>query len=190
MYLDGNLSPIGWSRIGYIAYAYVYTTYEPPKQHVCFITIFNTVTDEVIDTFTNIIHYPNEFRDYYELDDMSFEEFWTNNKDGITRFLKKYDIVSFPNINLESIDTLNQQYGLEVVLVKAENEIRITIVNNTGKEKIVSTESFFRSVKVLGFYKSPFEERVVLYIEGIGPIGPGIFGEYYKFIGCHLTAGF
>jgi hypothetical protein len=187
MYLDGHSSPIGWSRSGYIAYARV--LHGVPNH--CQIFVMNTITDEYVDSYTNVIYEETPWSDT-EWSNLTFKEFWSENKIEITIFLKKYNIMSFPDIELQSMATLKQQYGLEVILDNPNSGSTTMIVkNNNGKMKIVHTEHYLKQIKILGFYKSPYEDRMVLYYEGIGMTGPsGQTEKYYDFVGCHLTVGF
>ncbi|GHV58483.1 hypothetical protein AGMMS49579_26080 [Spirochaetia bacterium] len=79
MYLDGNFSPIGWSKDGYFAYA-EYFEGKPgycgkgARDEIAAVYIMNTVTDEIIEKVTN--------------KDISFEEFWQLEEYKITVMLK------------------------------------------------------------------------------------------------------
>jgi hypothetical protein len=197
MYLDGNLAPIGWSRNGYFAYA-EYMTHADSFGEVKWSTVYviNIITDKIVEYITNATT-------AIEIDD-SFSEFWQKEENKITILLQKYNIVSFPDIEIQNMDTLWQQFGLEIEYVDINYEgedihddyeerhhTNIYIRNNRGqRKKIGEAGNLYASGTAIGYYKSPFENRLVFYIRTKFFGGPEISEEYYRFIGCHITAGF
>jgi hypothetical protein len=187
MYLDGHLSPIGWSQGGYIAFArWIRWIPNGGPANICSVEIFDTITDKSVDLFRI---------EYSEDNDLSFEEFWSINKEGVTNFLRRYNIVSFPDIEIQPINQLKNQYGLEVIFEDTVDEYgspwytNIIVLNSHGRRKAVSTIGLYGGAEILGFYKSPYENRVVLYIKEIA--GGPLMGEiFYYFVGCHLSVGF
>ena len=133
LYLDGNFSPIGWSRNGHFAYARF------NRDQVSSVTIFNIITNEILEYVDNVgdyIEYRDSLREIYgdpygpdynyeirqTVDDLlsnykiSFEEFWGKYNDNVVSLLKKYDIISFVDFKLFDIDTLSKRYNLEIII--------------------------------------------------------------------------
>jgi hypothetical protein len=166
LYLDGNFSPIGWSKNGHFAYARFNDDY------ISSVTIFNIITDDISEQIENVKDYmeyresleniygkPYD-RDYetYELVEdlksnykISFEDFWEKYNNDIIELLKKYEMISFSDFELFNINTLSERYNFEIIiedgLPKEEyrmwNEPRIEqgkniiIKNADGKRKII-----------------------------------------------------
>jgi hypothetical protein len=182
----GYLAPIGWSRNGYFAYAMIMDYSNGRGSYISYsVEIINVITDHYIVDFT-----------VNSMDDTigTFEEFWIKNKEKITSILEENDIISFPNIGLQNMNTLWEQHGLEVQYDdNAENEMYTDVIiqNNKGQRKIVaSLYSLYTNTWALGYYKSPFENRIVFFMKKKYLGGPEQGEEYYSFIGCHTTVGF
>jgi hypothetical protein len=133
LYLDGNFSPIGWSRKGHFAYARF------KDEKVSSVTIFNIITDEILEYIDNVRDY-TEYSDslreiygdpygpdynyeiYQTVEDLnenykiSFEEFWAKYNSDLVILLKKYEIISFEDFKLFDINTLNEKYNLEIII--------------------------------------------------------------------------
>jgi hypothetical protein len=64
--------------------------------------------------------------------------------------------------------------------------------DKNGKQKIIAQlGSEYTREDILFYIKSPFEDRIVIYIESV-QVGdaPSPGHKSYEFIGCHLTIGF
>lgn len=208
MYLDGSFSPIGWSKNGFFAYAEYaeYTTDDVGAviENKSAVYIMNTITDEIVAELSNYtrhigVHITHKYAD---LKNVSFEEFWFAKQHEITSLLKHYNIISFPDMELRAISTLIDLHGVEVYLVETDwrkADINVYVNYNfkwniyaarNGRKKIIGTIGSAWSVdEILGYYMSPFENRIVVYLkasfpERMGMLGPDI--NLYKFIGCHL----
>lgn len=215
MYLDGNFSPIGWSKDGFFAYAeYAKETtndYGAIISNKSAVYIMNTITDKIVGEISNYTERVGKSLTYTDeyLKDVSFEKFWREEQSHITSLLREYNIVSFPDMELQEIDTLMDLFGVDIYLVKTawqnNPNINIWVHSNykwnicaarNGKTKILgSTGSAWSLDEICGYYKSPFENRIVVYVKesfdeenSIGMLQPGL--NLYKFIGCHLTIGF
>jgi hypothetical protein len=188
--IDGNyFTPIGWSENGYFAYGCQFRYYRGGYS-IFQVTITNIITDrnigEIRGTMTNF---------------STFKEFWDYNKQEITQLLESHSIVSFPNIQFESINNLKSLYGMEIDIKKGlyedamgfieiRNNIIIRDIN--GKQKMIAQlGSKYHREDVLFYIKNPFEDRIVFYIESVQVDGaPSAGHKSYDFIGCHLTIGF
>ena len=79
----------------------------------------------------------------------------------------------------------DEEYG-----ITRESEINNFVVrNNQNKTKIIDSGPSYNTTYILGYYKSPIEDRIVLYTKHKDR---GFRGDpdTKRFIGCHLTAGF
>jgi hypothetical protein len=203
MYLDGNLAPIGWSRDGKLAYAYFYGV-QGQRGGVLRsgIVIVDTITDRRIE---ELYTEPGDGKEGN--DGISFSEYWLLAQNEITILLQKYKIVSFPDMEIRDINSLKQEYGLEIEYesidyegniiqdndenYKEQHHINIYVRNSSGRrKKIGEGGNIYASAEIIGYYKSPFENRLAFYIKTRYFGGPEISEEYYRFIGCHITVGF
>jgi hypothetical protein len=104
------------------------------------------------------------------------------------------------------MDTLKSNYGLEYTfeaitesIIDEETYLRrvydvetlyFSVKNQENKTKIISRgPTWLHSDNVLGYYKSPFENRIVFYIR-LDETVRAHTSRQYEFIGCHLMAGF
>lgn len=215
MYLDGNFSPIGWSHDGFFAYAeYARKTtndYGAIIVNKSAVYIMNTITDEIVEkiyNYTEIVGNNISYTDESSKD-ISFEEFWQKEEYKVTALLQKYNIVSFPDVELKNINELRNVFRVSVYLVES-NWIKDPNINmwanysyrwnicatKEGKTKIIGIIGSAWSLdEICGYYKSPFEDRIVVYTKAgfdeqnsIGALQPGL--NLYQFIGCHLIKGF
>jgi hypothetical protein len=193
MYFDGHKSPIGWSRDGKFAIAYYFGVLGSAGYiGRSGIDIMNTITDEVIERYSD--------------DDTDFQDWWIENETTITDILQRHNIISFPDIEFQNIDTLKQQFSLEIEYesidydgkkiqdnenYKEQNHIDIYVRNSSGRrKKIGKAGNLYADCEIMGFYISPFENRLVFYVKEKYFGGPSISEIYYKLIGCHTTVGF
>jgi hypothetical protein len=205
MWLDGRYNIMGWSRDGKMAYAYYapprprpqsYTGFDRPKS-LASVVVYDLVEDERIATVS---------KDYYNISYKELENFWVEFEDEITNMLQENNIVSFPDSEMLKMDTLKSNYGLEYTfevitesIIDEETYLRrmyevetlyFTVKNQENKTKIISRgPTWLHSDNVLGYYKSPFENRIAFYIR-LDENAIAHTGRRYEFIGCHLTAGF
>jgi hypothetical protein len=178
------------------------------------VKIFDLINDEVIDILYTRLHSlaGNEYetdeilyglgnriiRRIKDNDDsgISFQQFWTLFEPEITNMLERHKIISYPNSKFHDINELKINYGLEIYFENFSGKYadsdygkeyqNIIVKNSGGKTKTIGqVGSFMSGGTVLGYYKSPYENRIVIYIE---ETGHDIHGFY--FYGCHLTAGF
>jgi hypothetical protein len=98
--INGNyFAPIGWSENGYFAYGCQYKYYSGGYSAIT-VRITNTITDGFIADFRT-----SDFRNSHTTYS-TFKEFWDSNNREITQLLESHSIISFPNIQFESIDNL------------------------------------------------------------------------------------
>jgi hypothetical protein len=192
LYLDGNISPIGWSRNGHLAYAQVLDKYGYYDDYlVSQVVIFNIIDDEIINTVNNLKYYSEPSGGgWSEADEIPFGEFWVKYREEIIASLKKYNIIPIKDLKLEDIQTLKERYDLEILLedsLPTEHDrgwgpfyIRqgknIVIKNGKDERKTVTeageidigrtdgtrTEEH-SEIDFIGYYKYPYGDRVVLY---------------------------
>jgi hypothetical protein len=172
MSLDGDYSPIGWSMDGKIAYVFCRRTqrdYE--KYFVSQVGLMDIVTNEM-----EIMIGSTQFDDGQESNVSNiFLNLWQHSEKKITETLQEYDIVSFPNIELQGYEDLKKRYNLEIEFEYLENEnddltenrIKVFIKNEKDeKENIFDIlDSSNAAGKLVGYYESPFIKRLVLYIK-------------------------
>jgi hypothetical protein len=194
MEINGNyFAPIGWSENGYFAYGCQYKYYSGGYSEIT-VRITNTITDGFIADFRT-----SDFRNSYTIYS-TFKEFWDYNKREITQLLESHSIISFSNMQFESIDNLKSLYGLEIDIQEGQYEFNgfkeiqknIIIRNGNDKQKtIAKLGNIYTHEDVLFYIKSPFEDRIVFYVEAVQVDGaPSAGHKSYEFIGCHLTIGF
>jgi hypothetical protein len=178
------------------------------------ITIFDLINDEVVDVLYTRLHssFGHEYENdeiLYGLgrkiirrvtgdDDsgISFQQFWTLFEPEITAMLERHKIISYPNPEFRDIYVLKINYGLEIHFENFRGKYadsdygreyqNIIVKNSTGKTKTIGqVGGYVSGGTALGYYKSPYENRIVIYIEE-----KGHDIHIYHFYGCHLTAGF
>ncbi|GHU25866.1 hypothetical protein FACS1894172_14760 [Spirochaetia bacterium] len=188
MYLDGNFSPIGWSKDGYFAYAEYFegkpgSCGKGARDEISAVYIMNTVTDEIIEKVTN--------------KDISFEEFWQLEEYKITAMLKKHNIISLPNIELKNIELLEEIYGIRVYFTFNDPEDNywsaydsLIVEKNEKSKEIAELYTAWSVREIIGYYKNPFEDRIVIYVLQTSSEGPAEGLTFYYFFGCHLNIGF
>jgi hypothetical protein len=209
LFLDGNISIIGWSDDGYIAFAQFWTD-EDEERH-CIFVIQNIITDEIETSFSNQ-GFTGQFT-YFE--PLTFNEFWTKYSTEIKNSLRKYNIISFPDMELQNFLALKENYGLEILvedgMPEAVNDAwssgyflkkNIIAKNSNDKRKIITeagrlfdgfTDTYNVEIELLGYYKYPYGDRVVIYFynKKINRNSGRITSDSKRRLaGCHLTIGY
>ncbi len=197
--IDGgtiHIAPIGWSQNGYFAYAIYEDNWNARGSFKrSEVTIFDAVTDKIVENYESGAAYNDDESSVGEV--LSLEDFWLSEKHNITEMLRRHNIISVPNLPMEEnlsvyglgaefqIDPPNAEPGLDY------SHDNLIITNRSGEKKqIAEVGNMYTSVQILGFFKSPFENRIVFYLR-IKYVGSPSQGEvYYKLVGCHLTVGF
>jgi hypothetical protein len=167
MYIDGNLSPIGWSKDGKFAYAHCrYLQRDLRRIFITQVIVMDMISNEVCVIFSS--SFSNEGKEHD--DGITFSNFWRNSEAKITEILQQYNIISYPEIELQNPETLTSQYGLEIEFEYSEYTNTVFITNKSGeRKKILTIMESYSEGKVLGYYKSPFNNRLVIYIKTGNP---------------------
>jgi hypothetical protein len=207
MYIDNEFTIIGWStdsKIAFVTYIEKTYYYNASNQRLSRdayssgVYIYDLIEDHYVDMLTVTKGDGSSANT-----GITFEEFWVLFEEEITAMLTKYNIRSFPNTEMRTMETLGINHHIEYFFqtaiteyydeeygVKRESEINNFVVkNNRNKTKIIDSAPFYNITYVLGYYKSPFEDRIVFYTKHKDR---GFRGDpdTNRFIGCHLTAGF
>ena len=195
-----NFFPIGWSKDGKLAY------YTEPGDEACgcyfgHLTILDTVNDKVLWSFKYDGIDDQETPKYKAITDL-----WRKNQKLFSGKLNQYGIIpqgrfallTFPinhagdqlraNLKLEeSKDDESRLYGpIKKVTLQ---------ISSRGGTKTVHEESYPEygplDVKVLGYLKSPYEQRVAIILLGVqrGYEGPPHVTNV-TIVGSSLTTGF
>jgi hypothetical protein len=216
IYLDGNISPIGWSDNGRFAFAqfssYGRDDYNPYSR----IIIFNIITDEIEDVVDNL----NYFEQGAWLDEITFDEFWIKYNKEIYAILKKNEINPFSDLILWNIETLKERHDLEIVIEdglpkyigeigsgpqSARQSKNIVIKNSDDQTKIIAEVGGlwfgargdemdmgdFSILDFIGYYEFPYGDRIVFYF--YDRVFSGFFKTWAgseRLAGCHLTSGY
>jgi hypothetical protein len=111
--------------------------------------------------------------------------------------LQKYDIISLPDIELQNINILNELYG--ITLFFEYNDVNnnpwssfnsLNAVKNKKRKEIGKMEAIWSVRDIIGYYKNPFENRIVVYVIEKYSEGPQEGNTFCYFFGCHLNIGF
>jgi hypothetical protein len=197
MWTDGRYNIMGWSSDGKIAYAYYAPALSAHSKSWASVVVYDLVEDDLIAAVS---------KDYIGIFSEDLINFWVEFEDEITAMLQNYNIVSFPDSEMLNMDTLKSNYGLEYTFevimesfIDEETYLRrmyevetlhFIVKNQENKTKIILRgPTWLHSDNVQGYYKSPFENRIVFYIR-LDETDRAHTGRRYEFIGCHLTAGF
>jgi hypothetical protein len=114
------------------------------------------------------------------------------------KYVRKNNIISFSDLFIENTGRLKILYGLEVEFQEelypwsTEKQYENLIIKNSngGQKKIAQVGSLYSSPNIVGYFKSPFEDRIVFFIRIRELGGPGQGEISYCWVGCHLTVGF
>jgi hypothetical protein len=196
-----NFFPVGWSKDGKLAY------YTEPGDEACgcyfgSLTILDTVNDKVLWSF-----------EYNGLDDQdkpkyrAITDLWRKNRRLFSDKLNQYGIIPqgrfsllrFPINNegdqlradLKTEETNDQEARIYGTIKKAT----LQISSRRGGTKIVHEQSYPEygplDIKVLGYLKSPYQQRVATILLEVqrGYEGPP-HTTHVKVVGASLTTGF
>ena len=191
----------GWSKNGNAALSTEVLTQRPSR--IINFNIQNLITDEVIfnlDIEVNeegykargIIDGKNKT---WELDISEMNvipDLYEPVMPEILRAIKNNGIVEHHTALLKFPSVIGNSNYTAYTRVKEENDstgmVKFDIiVKRNEKEKIIKTASnFFREDQVIGYYKSPFENRVLV-LSGASMSSHSVT---WRFSGCHLNVGF
>jgi hypothetical protein len=209
LFLDGSLSPFGWSENGYMVFAQFR---EGNNFDVSSVKILSINSNEVINEINNIDDYntfiesrkeefiyefngeTRYFDELYELVyKITFNEFWEKYNNDIVDLLINYEIISFSDIILHNVDTLNENHNLEIIVIDGNPVYKdhgwsepwlfigkYLLINNklTGLTKKITEigslyfgsrgeemdYQYYSTLDIVGYYKCPFGNAIVFYI--------------------------
>jgi hypothetical protein len=194
IYLFPDVRIWGWSSTGKVAYS-IENIIEGKGGILIQYTVLDTITDDIV------FNLKMDSNDYGidESNENIIEIIYTNEMEKIMNSMKYNNIIeqysdflSFPiKIGINEFNCY----------AKIENEIKPefwdtilryeVIANRNGKSKIIKTvlEVSALSIYICGYFKSPFENRILVVIaeEQWGFEGKELS---YNFSGCHLEIGF
>ncbi|MDR1317436.1 MAG: hypothetical protein LBK13_11255 [Spirochaetales bacterium] len=118
-----------------------------------YILIDDTITDRQIERITNLTMYTRESNGTAE---EKFKDYWQHDEAAITETLQQYNIISQPDIEIETMEMLKARYGL-VIEYSSYDEggrdgISIWVKKINGKGEKV-TSGLYGKVDVLGVTK-------------------------------------
>jgi hypothetical protein len=198
---------IGWSPNGYIAlknrgsFGYYSFDYGPAGLSSIKVVIFNAVEDKVMEELEikydeNTITEENK-RDSLNLFNRLLQQYNINRRmetfeNGLTRTMAP----QFPF----RTGTRTYDCWLEAAIENhGDDEATINwklVVNNGTNNKTVATGEnaaigYGPGVsQILGYYKSPHEDRIIIVVRHFQRIFEGDIYQYIEYYGCHLGVGF
>jgi hypothetical protein len=196
-----NFFPVGWSKDGKLAY------YTEPGDEACgcyfgSLTILDTVNDKVLWSF-----------EYNGLDDQdnpkykAITDLWRKNRKLFSGKLNQYGIIPQGRFNLLKfpINNAGDQLRADLKIEETKDEeariygtikkATLQISSRGGGTKTVHEQSYPEygplDMKVLGYLKSPYEQRVAIIMLEVwrGYEGPP-HTTHVKVAGSSLTTGF
>ena len=186
---------IGWSVKGKLAFAHYQSTlpgYGPAS--VSLVTVFDAVSDKSVESIGTDTEGKIGNNSY-----STFSAFWNREQSAISQLLEKHQIKPGNKFPLKEIDKLYETLGLTLDIEHGEPDdpslagliaARIRVSNREGKKKILfASEGSYSTYKIIGYYTSPYENRVVFVAE-ISHGGPEQGEISYRLIGCHTKNRF
>ena len=191
----------GWSKTGNVALSTELLTQRPSR--VINFIIQNLITDEIIfnlDIEVNedgyksngIIDGKNKTLELNITEMNVLPDLYEPVMPDIIKAMKNNGILEHQTVFLKFPFVINNFNYSAYTKVKEENDsagnVKFDIiVKRNGKEKIIKTASnFFREDQVIGYYKSPFENRALI-VSGAAMSSHVVT---WRFSGCHLNLGF
>ena len=168
--------PIGWSRDGKIAFR-KFTVFDGIGGCLDEIVIQSMITDKILKNITLDEFNPEESEDGDNHCDL--ERTWNRERSTVLKYLNNYEIEdnSFGIINAsDRIRTNDGEFRIKLSQSLIEefsyetgrgNRTRYTLkVDFKGYSKTISSELISaHNVDYLGYYKSPFENRIVIVLQ-------------------------
>jgi hypothetical protein len=193
-----NYYPIGWSRDGKIAFRQ-FTSLEGSGGCLDEIIIQSTISDKILKTIKLDEFNPDESEDWDNHCDL--DQTWNRERRIISKYLNRYEIEdnSFGLINTSTkIRTSDGEFKIKLSQnlleefsdeTGRENSTKYKLkVYFDGDSKTISNDRITaHNVDYLGYYKSPFDNRVIIVLQ----YQDSSYGEYSNnggiiTIGCDL----
>jgi len=192
LFLDGNISPIGWSVNGAFAYAqYIPSEFGASTSRVTVLSIISG-ENEHVDTSEDYDLQWAEAEDirFFEPRSIPFNEFWETRHDDILELLRRHEIISFYDFALWNINTLEERFNLELIIedglpffegvgtfINVFQGKNMILQNEQGKRKTIALigrlhfgqEDHFWDVgehsvlDIIGYFECPFGNGIVFY---------------------------
>ena len=198
-YMNGsNYYPIGWSRDGKIAFRQ-FTSFDGIGGCLDEIIIQSTISDKILKTIKLDEFNPDESEDWDN--HCNLDQTWNRERGTISKYLNRYEIEdnSFGLINTSTkIRTSDGEFKIKLSQnlleefsdeTGRENSTKYKLkVYFDGDSKTISNDRITaHNVDYLGYYKSPFENRVIIVLQ----YQDSSYGEYSHnggiiTIGCDL----
>lgn len=189
-YNVGGFYPIGWSLNGlYFAYMSTGAGYGGSES----IEILNTQTDEIESSLVLSEWDPGGAKTYYQPQDKVVEDFIR--KYEICKhfdYQKGYSFKSSKNGNKFKFEVVadKQIFFENAEMESGKVEIYANMISPETKRKLISTYTSSGSVwsiEIMGFIKSPFENKVILLVNNSERGYENETDIYYKLISCNLN---
>jgi hypothetical protein len=154
-----NLSPIGWSTDGVLAFMSIGSFND--ELHQCGVRIIGIENGREIFRSWNVsgrINTPEYWID--------FKKNWDNVENWIIKILKDYNMI-LQNIKFESLEGLKENYGYSIIIEDIEYVQRKVILINNKNERINirNFNSSFSELKIIGAYKNPNKNEFLFIFE-------------------------
>ena len=180
-----NYYPIGWSRDGKIAFRQ-FTSFDGIGGCLDEIIIQSTISDKILKTIKLDEFNPEESEDWDNHCDL--DQTWNRERRTILKYLNRYEIEdnSFGLINTSTrIRTSDGEFKIKLSQslleefsdeTGRENSTKYKLkVYFDGDSKTISNDRITaHNVDYLGYYKSPFENRVIIVLQ----YQDSSYGEY------------
>ena len=204
----------GWSRTGKIAISqeYIQPGYDNVKPHISRLEyyIIDLNKDEIVfecswDSYNGMSYSDKPPQIFFDMSESGVKKLFDLQKVSISNANARHGIIYNQSVFL-SFPVKNDNYTYSCranFTTRMEDEgagqtidnYDVIVSRNDGKRKAIASVSlydgdhnFFPNVNICGYFKSPYENRIVVVIaEELSGLGEGII---WKFNGCHLEAGF
>jgi hypothetical protein len=202
----GNI--IGWSPNGLVAYEDLGLHYDfnygPPRESIEIkLVIFNAVEDKILEKIEVEYNKNNMTEKSNALNRLNVILRRYNINGGMENYLDEKiggELLQFPirigNITYDSwleatVEALEDDYGWDERVIKWD----LIVSNGTGNKRIAAGKNpsigyGYGTTQIMGYYKSPYENRIIVAIRNFQRGFEGDIGWYIGFYGCHLGFGF
>ena len=189
-YID-KIEVIGWSRNGLVAYRYADDGGGYGGVNYCFV-ILNTINDNIIE------------QDSFNSLDVSTEREKNEYRVKWNSLLEKHRItgrVINPNAKIDNGNVLKFPFGnfqslFDYNIIDEETVAWKLLVYNTGNPTIqktvthqTSNNPVLRRIRILGYHKSPYENRIAVFVSHISSFSGNVHFTPKAF-GCNMNVGF
>jgi hypothetical protein len=189
------IDPIGWSRNGLFAYRTKWFVSAMPGGGYS-VVVFNTVDDEEVEDNGILTYSPwSEFPDDERIAEKRREWQELLAKHGITGEIGN-PVEEIGEEGYQNFEGRNFKCWFDYELIYDEYEVIDwkLVVEIGNKQKVVSSGRQYSDSlcgkKILGYYQSPYENRIVIIVVDVGRGFEGEMAVDIKLYGCHMNIGF